>query len=193
MAVVRNLLQVLSLTDAQAVVRHIAQSLAQDGTILIIGSMLEDTRLTPANLVGLNLVFLNIYDDGLIYTEGEYRGLLVAAGFVDIAVRRGEMPAGNVLISARKAWCQSARKRDPVSASKRDPTCRGLDDVKDVSLFGRERRFLRPGLTFPGRRAQPRSRMAAGHRRRRRAASLTAASTTPGLDRTGIWRIRRGS
>ena len=53
-AVVRNLLQVLSLTDAQAVVRHIAQSLAQDGTILIIGSMLEDTRLTPANLVGLN-------------------------------------------------------------------------------------------------------------------------------------------
>jgi hypothetical protein len=32
-----------------------------------------------------------------------------------------------------------------------------------VSLFGRGP-FPRPGLTFSGRRAQPRSRMAAGHR-----------------------------
>jgi predicted O-methyltransferase YrrM len=102
MAVLRNLIQVLSLADAQAVVRHIAQSLAQNGTILIIGLMMDDSRLTPPNFVGQNLVHLNIYDDGLIYTEGEYRGLLLAAGFTDIVVRRGEMPAGTVLISARK-------------------------------------------------------------------------------------------
>ena len=101
-AVLRSLIQVLSLANAQAVVRHVAQSLAQNGTILIIGGMIEDTRLAPPERVGQNLVFLNIYDDGLIYTEGEYRGLLVAAGFTDIMVRRGEMPAGQVLISARK-------------------------------------------------------------------------------------------
>ena len=92
MAVLRNLIQVLSLPDAQAMVHHIAQSLAQVGTILIIGSMLEDSRLTPANFVGNNLVFLNIYDDRLIYTEGEYRGLLVAAGFTDIVVRLARCP-----------------------------------------------------------------------------------------------------
>jgi hypothetical protein len=101
-AVLRNLIQVLSLADAQAAVRHVAQSLAQDGTILIIGGMMDDTRLAPPDRVGQNLVFLNIYDDGLIYTEGEYRGLLVAAGFPNIVVRRGEMPVGQVLISARK-------------------------------------------------------------------------------------------
>ena len=98
-AVLRALIQVLSLADAQEVVRHVAQSLAQNGTILIIGAMMEDSRLTPPNYVGQNLVFLNIYDDGLIYTEGEYRGLLLAAGFTDIIVRRGEMPTGQVLIS----------------------------------------------------------------------------------------------
>jgi 2-polyprenyl-3-methyl-5-hydroxy-6-metoxy-1,4-benzoquinol methylase len=101
-AVLRNLIQVLSLIDAQKVVRHVAQSLVRNGTILIIGSMMEDSRLAPANFVGNNLVFLNIYDDGLIYTEGEYRELLVAAGFTDIVVRRGEMPGSQVLISARK-------------------------------------------------------------------------------------------
>jgi protein-L-isoaspartate O-methyltransferase len=101
-AVLRALIQVLSLADAQEVVRHVAQSLAQNGTILIIGAMMEDNRLTPPNYVGQNLVFLNIYDDGLIYTEGEYRGLLLAAGFTDIMIRRGEMPTGQVLISARK-------------------------------------------------------------------------------------------
>jgi|tagenome__1003787_1003787.scaffolds.fasta_scaffold19850921_2 hypothetical protein len=83
-AVRRNLNQVLSLADAQAVVRHAGQSLAQNGTILIIGRMMEDNRLEPPRFAGQNLVFLNIYDAGLIYTEGEYRGLLVGAGFIDI-------------------------------------------------------------------------------------------------------------
>ena len=101
-AVMRNLIQVLSLEDAQAAVRHVGQALTPGGTILIVGSMIEDTRQSPIDLVGENLVFLNIYDHGLIYTEGEYRALLVEAGFANIDVRRGEMPAGNVLISAHK-------------------------------------------------------------------------------------------
>ena len=45
-----------------------------------------------------------------------------------------------------------------------------------VSLFGRAA-FLRPGRLRQRRRAQPGSRLAAGHRRSRRAAVLTQAST----------------
>ena len=101
-AVMRNLIQVLSLEDAEAVVRHVAEALTPGGTMLIVGSMLEDTRQSPTYLVGVNLIHLNIYDNGLIYTEGEYRALLVEAGFSNIDVRRGEMPGGNVLISAHK-------------------------------------------------------------------------------------------
>jgi hypothetical protein len=39
--------------------------------------------------------------------------------------------------------------------------------------------FSCPGLILSRQRAQPRSGMAAGHRRSRRAASLTSASTMP--------------
>jgi hypothetical protein len=46
-------------------------------------------------------VFLNIYDDGLIYTEREYRTLFVDAGFIDIDVQRRCMPAGESLVSGR--------------------------------------------------------------------------------------------
>ena len=102
LAIMRNLIQILSLDDALTALRHVARSLISGGTLIIVGSMLDDSRQSPIDLVGLNLVFLNIYDDGLIYTEGEYRALLAEAGFSISAVRRGEMPAGNVLISARR-------------------------------------------------------------------------------------------
>jgi hypothetical protein len=101
--VLRNLAQVLSIDQAKAAVRHVAESLAPSGTIMIIGSMLEDSRLSSTDLVGVNLLFLNIYDDGLIPTEGNYRSILAEASLSNIEVRRGEgMPADNVLISARK-------------------------------------------------------------------------------------------
>ena len=54
-------------------------------------------------------------------------------------------------------------------------SCRHADR-DGVSLFGRVS-FLRPGHLRQGCRAQPGSRLAAGHRRRRRAAGLTQAST----------------
>jgi hypothetical protein len=43
----------------------------------------------------------NVYDNGLIYTEAEYRTLLADAGFVDTAVRQAAI-VGQALISARK-------------------------------------------------------------------------------------------
>ena len=98
----RNLIQVLSLEKAQAAVCNVAKSLTPGGVIVIVGLMIEDTRQSPANTVGQNLVMLNIYDDGLFYTEGEYRALLVEAGFANIDIRKAAMPGGSTLISARK-------------------------------------------------------------------------------------------
>jgi SAM-dependent methyltransferase len=101
-AVMRNLIQVLSLENAQAAVRNVAQSLMPGGMLFIVGGMLDDSRRSPVELVGQNLVFLNIYDDGLIYTEGEYRKLLVDAGLTNIEVRLGDMPNNQSLVSGRK-------------------------------------------------------------------------------------------
>jgi 2-hydroxy-4-(methylsulfanyl)butanoate S-methyltransferase len=99
--VMRNLIQVISLEAAQAALRNVATSLHPGGKLFVAGSMLDDTRCSPTDLVGQNLVFLNIYDDGLIYTEREYRTLFVDAGFIDIDVQRRCMPAGESLVSGR--------------------------------------------------------------------------------------------
>jgi 2-hydroxy-4-(methylsulfanyl)butanoate S-methyltransferase len=104
-AVIRNLVQVLSLEQAGAALRNVAQSLAPGSPLFIVGAVLDDSRLSPPHLVGQNLVHVNIYADGLVYTQGEYRTLVADAGFVDIAVEHGSvsgMPAGNAVVSARK-------------------------------------------------------------------------------------------
>ena len=101
-AVMRNVIQVLSLEHAEAAIRNVARSLDPGGQLYVVGSMLDDSRLTPPDRVGQNLVFLNLYADGLIYTEGEYRAVMTGAGFADIAVRQAGMPNGQALISGRK-------------------------------------------------------------------------------------------
>src|SRR5271169_392998 len=53
--------------------------------------------------------------------------------------------------------------------------------TKSQFLCSIEAPFLRPDLALPWHLAQPRSRLAVGHRRRRRAAVLTAVSTGPDL------------
>ena len=47
-----------------------------------------------------NVVFLNIFDDGRAYTEGEHRTWLTAAGFAEIA--RVPLPEGVSIMTARK-------------------------------------------------------------------------------------------
>jgi hypothetical protein len=101
-AVMRNLVQVLSLEDAQAAVRNVVQSLNPGGRLFVAGAMLDDTRLSPSDLVGQNLIHLNVYDDGLIYTEGEYRGLLANAGLREIEIQSRCLPGGSSLALARK-------------------------------------------------------------------------------------------
>ena len=83
-AIVRELLQVLSADDAQQVLQHIGAALTPGGRLFIIGQTLDDTHTTPLEAVGFNLIFLNTFDAGESYTESEHRAWLQAAGFVDV-------------------------------------------------------------------------------------------------------------
>jgi len=69
-AVFRNLIQVLSRDQARQALRNVGAKIEAGGTIYIVGHVLDDSRLAPANAVGINLVFLSIYDGGQSYTEG---------------------------------------------------------------------------------------------------------------------------
>ena len=83
-AVLRAFLQVLGPVAAARVVANIAQKLEPGGEIFIIGRVLDDDRLGPSDAVAANVMFLNVYDEGQAYTEGEHRQWLQSAGFREI-------------------------------------------------------------------------------------------------------------
>ena len=85
-AIVRELLQVLSAAEAQQVLQHVGAALTPGGRLFIIGQILDDTHTAPVEAVGFNLIFLNTFYAGESYTEGQHRAWLHTAGFVD-AVR----------------------------------------------------------------------------------------------------------
>jgi cyclopropane fatty-acyl-phospholipid synthase-like methyltransferase len=101
-AVLRGLLQVLSPNDARLVVKNIGAAVSQDGKIFIIGQILDDSRISPAEAVGFNLAFINSYDAGESYTESEHRAWLTEAGFTDIQ-RADFLLDGSGLMTARKS------------------------------------------------------------------------------------------
>ncbi|MDD9943962.1 MAG: methyltransferase [Myxococcales bacterium] len=85
-AVLRALLQVLAPNDARSVLRHVHDALSPGGRIHIVGTFVRDDRLSPASAIGFGLVFLNVYDEGQTYTEGDVRAWLREAGFGDVSV-----------------------------------------------------------------------------------------------------------
>ena len=99
-AVGRWLIQVLSAEQADRLIKNVAQVIEPAGIIYILGDILDDSRLTPEEMLGANLNYLNIYDGGQAYTEGEYRSWLAAAGFENI--ERVIISNGESIISARK-------------------------------------------------------------------------------------------
>jgi hypothetical protein len=99
-AVLRSLLQVLSPQDAAQALRHMGAAIHQGGRLYIVGRILDDSRLAPVETVGFNVEFLNIFDEGRAYTEGEHRPWLTAAGFVDM--ERVVIAEGVSIITARK-------------------------------------------------------------------------------------------
>ena len=83
-AVLNNFIQVLSADKARRALLNIGEVTNPGGTIYILGSIIDDSRITPLETVGFNLFFLNTFDEGLAYTEQEYRDWLTEAGFESI-------------------------------------------------------------------------------------------------------------
>lgn len=98
--VLKALIQVLSPEDARAAIQNVSRGVAPGGDLYIVGSILDDSRLTPSATAAFNLVFINIYDGGQAYTESEYRAWLKQAGFGQI--ERSGLPGGFGIITARK-------------------------------------------------------------------------------------------
>ena len=100
-AVLRSLLQVLSPDDARCVLKNVSNVLNPGGTVYIGGSgIIDDSRISPPEKVGMNLVFVNLYDEGQAYTEQEHKDWLSEAGFVSF--ERIKLPDGGSFITARK-------------------------------------------------------------------------------------------
>ena len=99
-AVLKNFIQVLNPDQARRALRNVGRVVVPGGAIYILGSVLDDSRLSPPEAVASNLNFLNIYDGGQAYTEGEYRDWLTEAGFAGF--ERVVVPDGTSIITARK-------------------------------------------------------------------------------------------
>ena len=99
-AMARALFQVLSADQCQVMAKHIGAGIASGGTLFVIGFMTDDSRVSPTFSVGMNVIFLSMFDDGQAYTESEYRGWLGEAGFAHVTWEPYLM--GNSLIRAQK-------------------------------------------------------------------------------------------
>ena len=99
-AVLSKVLQNLSADECQIILRNVGQALNPGGTIFIFGAVLDDSRLTPAEMATVNLFFINVFDGGQAFTEGEHRTWLTEAGFENI--EREILPDQLSLITAIK-------------------------------------------------------------------------------------------
>ena len=101
-AVLRNLIQVLGVDAARQALRNVGKVIDHGGWLFIVGHVLKDDRLVPAEALYLNLAFLSLYDEGQSYTEREHRMWLAEAGFTDIDVRYSAAPGGASIVTARR-------------------------------------------------------------------------------------------
>ncbi len=100
-AILRALVQVLAPEDAARAITHAAAALRPGGAIYITGTgILDDSRLSPAASVYINVTFMNLYRSGASYTESEHARWLEATGCGDM--RRITLPNGSGIISATK-------------------------------------------------------------------------------------------
>jgi SAM-dependent methyltransferase len=100
-AVMNAFLQVLSPYDARCAIRNVSEVMNPGGDIYIRGyGIIDNSRTSPSKLVGFNLVYINVYDEGQAYTEQEYKDWLEEAGFDTF--RRTILADGSSIITARK-------------------------------------------------------------------------------------------
>lgn len=73
----------LSPDDVCCALKNISRVVNPGGTIYIGGSgIIDNSHISPPEKVGLNLVFINIYDEGQAYTEQERRDWIAEVGFL---------------------------------------------------------------------------------------------------------------
>jgi 2-hydroxy-4-(methylsulfanyl)butanoate S-methyltransferase len=101
-AILRGLLIVLTPDQARRAVQNVSRGLEPGGTVFIVGWILDDSRVSPPEIVAYNLHFINSLDEGQLYTEGELRDWLAEAGFVDAQRARVTRADGTGFIVAQK-------------------------------------------------------------------------------------------
>jgi len=99
-AVLRAFIQVLSADQARHALQNVSRVVERGGSIFILGSILDNSRLSPPEMVTFNLFFINAFQDGQAYTEQEHRDWLTEAGFENI--ERVVLPNGTSIVTARK-------------------------------------------------------------------------------------------
>lgn len=100
-AVMLAFVQVLSPDDARSAIENVGRVMNPGGEIYIRGyGIIGNSRISPQKLVGFNLVYINVHDEGQAYTEQEHKDWLEEAGFGDF--RRNILEDGSSIITARK-------------------------------------------------------------------------------------------
>lgn len=100
-AVLAALIQVLSPEHARRALKNVSRVVNPNCAVFIGGAgIIDDSRTSPPDLVGFNLVFINVYDEGQADTEQEHREWLEEAGFGDVEPL--VLPDMSSIITARK-------------------------------------------------------------------------------------------
>jgi hypothetical protein len=99
--VLRNFVQLFGPPEIRQILATAAKALLAGQRLCILGYMLDDDRRGPAMALGADLMFLNLYEDGAVYTEAEHCQWLIEAGFTDIV--RHHLTRGASLIAAIRA------------------------------------------------------------------------------------------
>jgi hypothetical protein len=98
--VCRSLFQVLSREEAAQVAINIAPAVVPEGSLHVLGRMIDDSRLSPISSVSFNLDVLSRFEAGGAYTQEEHKQWLSSAGFADFEFV--SLSGGLTLISGRK-------------------------------------------------------------------------------------------
>ena len=101
-AILRALIQVMEPENAIKILKNVFQALEPGGHIFILGMILDNKRLSPTVPMAFSLIFLNMYEEGGVYTEEQYHDWLKEAGFTDISIELGVTSEGGAFVSARK-------------------------------------------------------------------------------------------
>ena len=99
-AILRGVLIVLAPDQVRHALANVSRAIEPGGAIYVVGWILDDSRVSPAELAAYDLLFLNEYDHAQLWTEGEIRAWLAEAGFRDITRSPGAFGAD--FIMARK-------------------------------------------------------------------------------------------